>query len=319
MSAPSIAVRVSEVAAVTPLVKRFRLEPESGGRLPAFSGGAHIAVEMQDGAHRRRNAFSLMGSPSDTTGYVIGVRRHDNGRGGSRYMHERVTPGTMLRIAHPANLFPIDGRARKHLLLAGGIGITPLVAMAEQFARDGQPFELHYAARSPEHAAFADELLERFGPAVHTHFSAQGRRLACASLLAEQPLGTHLYVCGPETLMDEAFASARALGWPEQSLHRERFAAPARGLPFAVRLARSGRRVDVGADQSMLEALEAAGAPVASLCRGGACGQCETRVLACDGTLLHADHYLSAAERGAGGKVMPCVSRFAGRSLTLDL
>lgn len=319
MSAPSIAVRVSEVVAATPLVKRFRLEPVAGGPLPAFSGGAHVVVEMQDGARRRRNAYSLMGPPSDTGSYVIGVRRHDDGRGGSRYMHDRVTPGTTLAISPPANLFPIDPRARKHLLLAGGIGITPFLAMVEQFARDGQRFELHYAARSAEHAPFVERLAERFGPAVRTCYSALGQRLACASLLAEQPLGTHLYVCGPEALMDEALSSARALGWPEQSLHRERFAAPARGLPYAVHLARSGRRVEVGEDQSMLEALEAAGVAVASLCRGGACGQCETRVLACDGTLLHADHYLSAAERAAGGKVMPCVSRFAGRSLTLDL
>jgi ferredoxin len=132
-------------------------------------------------------------------------------------------------------------------------------------------------------------------------------------------MGTHLYVCGPAGMIESAMARAQELGWPPQTLHHERFAAPAVGRPYDVELARSGRTVRVGADQSMLEAIEASGVDAPYLCRGGACGQCETRVLACDGALLHADHFLTPEEKASGAKVMLCVSRFSGRSLVLDL
>ena len=173
--------------------------------------------------------------------------------------------------------------------------------------------------RSRAAGAFVDELVARFPGRVHLHVSDEGTRLDLDRLFAHQPLGTHLYVCGPQRLIDGALGAARDLGWPEQALHAEHFAAAPTGLPFLVRLAKSGRTIEVGARQSMLEALEAAGLSPDCLCRGGACGQCEVSVVAADGRLLHHDHCLSEAEKSAGRSIILCVSRFEGRELTLDL
>jgi ferredoxin-NADP reductase len=316
---PRIAVRVTEVTTITPLIKRFRLEPIEPGALPNFAGGAHVVVEMPDGDLLRHNAYSLMSSPSETTHYTISVRRDEVGRGGSRYMHDQVRPDMTLNISHPVNLFPIDHRGKKHLLIAGGIGITPFLAMVEQLGQTHQPFELHYAVRSSEHAAYAEELTNRFGARIHLYHDDRGDKIDLDKMLSRQVLGTHLYVCGPGPMIEWVLNSARALGWPDHNLHHERFIAPAIGEPYEVRLARAGKTVRVGSHQSMLEAIEAAGVEPPSMCRGGACGQCETSVLSCDGTLLHADHFLTEAEKASGAKVMPCVSRFRGTALVLDL
>jgi dimethylamine monooxygenase subunit B len=274
---------------------------------------------MRDGDIVRRNAYSLMSSPSQSSHYMISVRRDDRGRGGSRYLHNAVQPGAILHISRPVNLFPVAQLARKHLLVAGGIGITPILAMCEQLLRDRLAFELHYANRSRERAAYSGDLVARYGERVHLYHSDEGERIPFGPLLQRQPLGTHLYVCGPARMIDSTMTRAQELGWPSQNLHHERFAAPTIGLPYDVRLARSGRTVRVGFDQSMLEAIEADGVDAPYLCRGGACGQCETGVLVCDGELLHADHFLTADEKASRTKVMLCVSRFSGRSLVLDL
>ena len=178
---------------------------------------------------------------------------------------------------------------------------------------------MHYAARSRDEAAYGAELETRYGSRVRLYHSEHGERLPLPAVLADQPLGTHVYVCGPTRMIEDVMQTAASCGWPEQVVHCERFAAPPGGEPFEVRLSRSNISVRVGAHQSMLEAIEAAGVLAPSLCRGGACGQCEAAVLACNGTLLHHDHCLSAAARAAGRKVMPCVSRFAGSTLVLDL
>ena len=317
--APRIAVVVTDVVDVTPLIKRFRFEPVGGVPLPSFAGGAHIAVEMRDGGVVRRNPYSLMSPPSETSHYMISVRRDESGRGGSRYLHDQIRPGMTLHISHPVNLFPIEHRARKHLLIAGGIGITPFLAMMEQLTRNHQPFELHYAIRSREHAAYADDLAAEHGARIHVYHDDQGETINLSRLLGHQPLGTHLYVCGPTPMIEWVLGSARALGWPDHNLHNERFIAPAIGTPYDVKLARSDIIVRVGSHQSMLEAIEAAGVDAPYLCRGGACGQCEAKVVACEGTLLHHDHFLTASEKASGTSVMPCVSRFQGASLVLDL
>ena len=316
---PKIVVTVTEVVEVTPLIKRFRLEAANGEPLPTFAGGAHVTVELNDGAILRRNAYSLMSRPSDTSHYMISVRRDENGRGGSRFLHDAIGVGTPLVIGHPVNLFALEQRARKHLLVAGGIGITPFLAVLDQLQRDHKPFELHYAVRSRQHAAYADDLVAAHGSRVHVYHDDRDERIDLDRLLGHQPLGTHLSVCGPAAMIDWVLGAARGLGWPEQALHVERFIAPAIGEPYAVRLARSGLSVRVGSHQSMLEAIEAAGVDAPYMCRGGACGQCETAVLDCDGTLHHHDHYLTDDEKASGTKVMPCVSRFEGSSLVLDL
>lgn len=313
-----IPVRVGEIVAVTSRVKRFRLDAVDGSLLPPFSGGAHITLEMRDGDMTRRNAYSLMSPPRDTSHYTISVRRDAEGRGGSCYLHDRLAVGDTLQIGYPVNLFPVDHRAKRHLLIAGGIGITPFIAMMDQLLHENRVFELHYANRTRRDGAYMDDLAARYGQRVHFYHSERGERIPLERLLGLQPVGTHCYVCGPERMIDWAKDVAATLGWPSGHLHYERFLAPPTGAPYAIRLAASNLTVQVGADQSMLEAIEAAGVEAPYMCRGGVCGACETHVLECEGTLQHVDHYLSDEDKASGTKVMPCVSRFEGRTLVLD-
>jgi ferredoxin-NADP reductase len=312
-------VRVANVATVAQNIKHFRLQSVDGSPLPPFSGGSHIVVSMNHEARRVRNPYSLMGSTLDRSHYEITVLKTVDSRGGSTFMHDWVTPGTQLIISHPINLFPIDHRGRKHILIAGGIGITPLIPMAEQLALWNRPFELHYAMRDAARGAHAERLKAAFGDRVQLYRNSEDERIPLASLLEGQPLGTRLYVCGPERMIEAVLDGARAAGWPNENVHAERFVGPPGGAPFLVRLARAGITVEVGEHQSLLEAIEAAGVEPPYLCRGGACGQCETKVVSCDGSLLHNDHYLGPRERESGGKIMICVSRLRGRELVVDL
>lgn len=313
-----IAVTVAEVVQVNPLIKRFRFVRSDGGDMPAFSGGAHSVVEMQDGPTRRMNPYSLMGDPADLSGYEISVRRDEGGRGGSLYLHAHVTPGMEMVISHPVNLFPLDLRAKKHLLIAGGIGITPFLAQIAQLSSMNALFELHYSARSRELGAYMPELKARHGDRVQVYFDDHKQMMPLAGLLAGQPLGTHLYVCGPKGMINWVRNSADDAGWPLAAVHHEEFLAPPVGQPFEVTLQASGKTIQVAGHQSLLEAIEAAGVDAPYLCRGGACGQCQTDVLGCDGAIAHNDHWLTDTEKASGTKIMPCVSRFTGRTLVLD-
>lgn len=297
---------------LSPRITRFRFERPDGRLLPLFSGGAHVMVEMQDGDILRRNAYSLISDPEDGSGYEIAVQREDQGRGGSRFMHEQAQPGMLMHIGQPVNLFALNLTAKKHLLIAGGVGITPFMAQVRELNRLGLPYELHYAVRSRDELA-ALPLLPK---GVQVHVSAEGSRMDLDAILSSQPLGTHLYVCASDRMITTVLDSALALGWPQDALHSEEFLAPAPGEPFQVFCARSHRTLTVGAHESLLEALENAGIAAPWLCRGGACGQCETDVIACDGTIEHHDHWLEPQERDR--KIMPCVSRFRGQLLTID-
>lgn len=314
-----IRVRVAEVATVATGVKRFRFVTLDGSPLPEFSGGAHTVVTMRDGDRVRRNPYSLMGSPFDGSSYQISVLRTPDSRGGSIFMHDHVAAGTELMISQPVNLFPVDRRGRKHLLIAGGIGITPFVAMMMQLSREDLPFELHYANRSDDRGAYIADLKALYGHRVHTYFDDKREALPLARLLEGQPLGTHLYVCGPSGMIDWTLASARDAGWPNENVHNERFLAPPSGKPFNVALAQSKKKFAVAEYQSILEAVEAAGVDAPYLCRGGACGMCETAVISCTGTLQHNDHYLPDEDKASGKKIMICVSRIDGTDLVLDL
>lgn len=297
---------------LSPRITRFRFEHPEGRPLPLFSGGAHVMVEMQDGDILRRNAYSLISDPEDGSGYEIAVQREDQGRGGSLFMHEKARPGDLMRVGLPVNLFALNLTARKHLLIAGGVGITPFIAQTRELQRLGLPYELHYAVRARDELAALPLLPE----GVHVHVSAEGSRMDLDAILSEQPLGTHLYVCASDRMISTVLDSALALGWPRDALHSEEFLAPAPGEPFQVFCARSHKTLTVGAHESLLEALENAGIDAPWLCRGGACGQCETDVIACDGTIEHHDHWLEPSERDR--KIMPCVSRFRGQLLTID-
>jgi ferredoxin-NADP reductase len=195
--AQTLAVEVVGVEQVTPLIKHFKLAAVGGGSLPAFSGGSHIIVVMQGAERVHRNPYSLLGSPQQLDTYEIGVRRMEESRGGSHFMHDTVKVGSRLEIAHPVNLFGLDKIARKHVLIAGGIGITPFLAQLEDLHGGAVPYELHYSVRSAEHAAFLERLRRREGERLHMYHDSEGQMIPFETLLATQPLGTHVYVCGP--------------------------------------------------------------------------------------------------------------------------
>jgi dimethylamine monooxygenase subunit B len=313
-------VRVAEIERVADDIKRFRFVDASGAALPAFSAGSHVVVTMPDAnGHSWKNPYSLIGAAGDRSSYDIGVLRLAASRGGSVFMHDRVHIGTELFISDPVNLFPVAKQGRKHILLAGGIGITPFVAMAHELAAQNADFELHYKLRDLPRAAFHERLLADYGSRVRLYRKAAGEDLSLEDLLRDQPLGTHMYVCGPAAMINWALHVARSAGWPDENLHSERFSAPPSGHAFSVKLARSNREIVVGPQQSILEALEDNGIDAQCLCRGGACGQCETRVVASDGPLQHNDHYLTDEDKSRGEAIMICVSRATGRHLTLDL
>lgn len=309
MSAP-IEVRVAAVRPLTPVIREYRLEAVSGS-LPGFSAGSHVQLHLPNG---RRNAYSLLGDPADTHQYRIAVRNQENSRGGSRFIHQSVQVGDTLRISAPANLFPLHSEAKQHLLVAAGIGITPFLAYSRELLRRGADFELHYAYREGSSDAYVDELRSLLGARLHTYPSGS-RRLDLATLLQDRPLGAHVYACGPQALLLDLQEAAASLGWSAHRVHWEAFAAPEPGQPFRVELARSGRQLEVGAEQSLLEALEAAGVERPNLCRGGVCGQCQTPYL--KGDVEHRDHFLSAEERASS--LMPCVSRGCGSPIVLDI
>ena len=315
-----MAVRVTAITQVAQSVKRFRFERVDSLPLPVFSGGAHVVVVMRDGELLRRNPYSLMSSPFDQSGYEISVLRVEKSRGGSAFMHEQLKVGDTLTISQPINLFPHDVRGRKHIFMAGGIGITPFMAMMDQISREGSNFELHYAVRDRDHGAYWRELTQRYGAhRIKIYCDAEKLFIPTDAILANQPLGTHLYVCGPAGMIDGVLSKATALGWPHQNLHSERFLAPPPGNIFKVKLQRSNKTILVGTHQSILEAVEAAGIDAPYLCRGGACGQCETQVLNCDGHIEHHDIFLEPEDKQSGTKIMICVSRLKGDEITLDL
>jgi ferredoxin-NADP reductase len=315
----SINIKVAAIEEVTPLIKHFTLVKEDGSALPAFSGGSHVVVSININGRVHRNPYSLMGSPQATEAYHISVRRHEASRGGSVFMHDEVKVGSALKITYPLNLFSLAKLARKHILIAGGIGITPFMSQIADLTRMRAKFELHYAFRSPEHGAFATQLAETLADKLHCYTDSNGTRLNFTELLSTQPLGTHVYVCGPGPMVEALLQAARDLGWPESAIHSEQFLAPPIGEPFTIQLARSNKEIEVAADMSMLEAIEAAGVDAEYLCRGGVCGRCELQVLESDGSLMHHDHYLSDEEKASGKKIMPCVSRAQCKRLVLDL
>ena len=315
----SISVRVSGIDEVVPGIKQFSLARANGMPLPAWSGGSHVVVTLHGGDRVHRNSYSLLGDPLRRDTYRIAVRRHTHSRGGSRLLHEEVEVGTELAISHPLNLFSIARLGRKHILFAGGIGVTPILAQAHDLARLRADFEIHYAFRAEDQGAYADALRHLAGTRLHQYCATRGGRIEFAKVLANQPLGTHLYVCGPAAFIDAAKSAARALGWTPSHIHSEQFLSPPGGSAFEVRLARSGKRIDVASDVSLLEAIEQAGVAAPQSCRGGACGQCETEVLEADGPIAHHDVFLSEADKTAGRKIMLCVSRLQGQRLVLNL
>ncbi|MCP3707228.1 PDR/VanB family oxidoreductase [Paraburkholderia sp. CNPSo 3274] len=301
----------------------FELASVDGAPLPAFAAGAHIDVHV-DGFVRQ---YSLCNRPSDNSAYRIGVLRDAASRGGSVAMHA-LDAGTSLEISNPKNHFPLDEHATHTILLAGGIGITPLIAMAEQLREEGRAFELHYCTRDPQRAAFRERLAEAgFAEHSHFYFDSEGTdsRIDLARIFRAPHDGKHAYVCGPAGFIDAVLSAAANAGWPAQNVHREYFGAaqqPASAnadanCAFQITLASCQRVFDVPAGTTIVEALRAGGVEVPVSCEQGVCGTCVTRVLS--GEPDHRDLYLTDEERAANDQLLPCCSRSRTPMLVLDL
>jgi vanillate O-demethylase ferredoxin subunit len=276
--------------------------------------------------------YSLCNDAGENHRYRIAVLRDAASRGGSQAMHERVEVGQTLTISAPKNHFPLapasvavgTEAAGRSLLLAGGIGVTPILCMAEALGAAGADFEMHYCARSRRHAAFLDQLAAAsYADRVQLHFDDEppAQRLDIPALLAAPDARTHLYVCGPRGFIDAVLSSARAQGWPEAQLHCEFFAGEVvsadTDAAFEVALQRAGRVVTVPKGITIVKALENAGIPVMVSCEQGVCGTCLTPVL--DGVPDHRDSYLTPEEQAANDQMLLCCSRAKSARLVLDL
>lgn len=328
MLAPSLlTLRVAAVDTPTSLIRSFTLEAADGELLPGYEPGAHIQVEIPSsaGSAPQWRSYSLINlDPSvdpraGVPAYRLGIRREDEGRGGSRHMHA-LEVGQTLNVRAPANHFPLAAPARV-LLIAGGIGITPMISMAAALAAQQRDFELHFSGRTRDALPFVEELRALAGERLVLHADDDpATRLSIDALLDGAQVNQPIYVCGPAGMIDAVLAAARKRGWHECDLHYELFTdvAPQEGdAPFEVELKSSGTRLTVPADKSLLDTLIENGADVMYDCRAGYCGLCSTRV--CSGEIDHRDTYLSDADKTSGKVMQVCVSRCRSGRLVLDL
>lgn len=298
----------------------LELHSADGSVLPAFEAGAHIDLHLAPDLVRQ---YSLCGNPAETGHYRLGVLRDPASRGGSLAVFDRLTEGTRLTIGAPRNHFPLAAGAQHSVLVGGGIGITPMIAMAHALTAAGKSFALHYCARSASSAAFLHELAGApFAGKVHLHFDDVGAaaQLDLPSILAAAGCsGTHLYVCGPSGFMDWVIATGEKSGLPAGQIHREYFNAEVdtSGAGFEVVAAATGKSVRVAEGQSIVSALASIGIQVDVSCEEGVCGTCVCTVL--EGECDHRDVYLTAEEKAENDQIMTCCSRAKSARLVLDV
>lgn len=295
----------------------FELRPIKG-LLPTFQPGAHIDVHMPNGLIRQ---YSITNGPGESSSYVIGVKLERDSKGGSTCMHDTVRQGDVLAISEPRNNFPLRRDAVKTIFVAGGIGVTPLLAMAQALHNQALPHEFHYFAQNEGHLAFRDRL-DGLQDALVPHLGLDPDATAAElrSILATYRPDMHLYLCGPGPMLEAARHIAAELGWPEQAVHFEYFKNTNTiddSSSFEVALARSCMTLTVPAGKTILEVMREAGIDMPSSCEQGACGTCLATVL--EGEPDHQDVYLTDAERKSGTKIMTCVSRAKSARLVLDL
>ncbi len=316
-----INVQIASKTQETADICLLELARPDGSALPAFSAGAHIDVHLPGGVIRQ---YSLCNHPGESHRYQIAVLRDPESRGGSIMIHDQLNEGDDITISEPRNLFPLEHDAVKHLLIAGGIGITPILCMAERLSHMDREFELHYCTRTPEETAFRQRILDSdFNTRVRFHHSRQdnGKRLDAEALLAKPDAGTHLYVCGPNPFMEHVLETARKHGWSEAQLHREYFAAEAishdSDTAFEVQLASSGAIIEIPADRTVLEVLLEHDIDLPFACEEGVCGTCATRLL--EGEPDHRDVFMTPEEHAANEEFAACCSRARSKRLVLDI
>lgn len=320
-NASTLAVRVARKHVEAVDICTFELVSADASPLPAFSAGSHVDVHLPGGLAR---PYSLCNDPTESHRYLIAVLRDPQSRGGSRAMHDEVVEGQLLQISPPKNHFPLAHDARRHLLLAGGIGVTPILCMAERLANTGGDFEMHYCTRTLGRTAFRQRIADSgLASRVQFHFDdgAPAQKLDLDALLASPADGVHLYVCGPKGFMDAVLSTARGKGWPPAQLHYEFFAGETVATEgdgsFEVQLASSGKVVAVAAGKTVVAALQEAGIDLPVSCEQGVCGTCLTRVI--EGVPDHRDLYLTPEEQAANDQFLPCCSRARTSRLVLDL
>lgn len=295
------------------------LADPTGKPLPAFEAGAHVDLHIQPGLVRQ---YSLCGDPADSASYRLGVLRDPASRGGSQAVYEQLHEGCAVQIGAPRNLFPLAGAAQRSILIGGGIGITPMLAMAHALAARDSRFELHYCGRSRSRCAFLAELAAAdFAACVHTHFDDEdaAQQLDLAAVLGAAEDGVHVYVCGPSGFMDWVIAAAAKAGYADDHIHREYFQVEvdASGAGFEVVAARSGKSVQVAEGQTIVDALAGIGIKVEISCEQGVCGTCVCDVL--EGEPDHRDVYLTDEEKAANDQILVCCSRARSKQLVLDI
>lgn len=311
-------LRLVSIRRVAQDINLFEFRDDAGAVLPDFTPGAHIDIHLPNGMMRQ---YSLALPGHDGRSFVVGVKLDAKSRGGSRFMHEQLRVGTVLKIGGPRNNFPVHEGAEASVFFAGGIGITPIYAMVSYLSRTGQPWKLHYAVRKRSEAAFVNELLALGGGSVNLHVDdeAGGRFLDVGGLIGAEAGNPHFYCCGPGPMMDSYLAATSTM--PRERVHYEYFgAAPAAGEArggFWVELAKSGQRFKVPVGQTIIQAMRLEGLDPTSSCEQGHCGSCEARVLS--GTIEHRDVILTPEERASGTIMMICVSHCTSETLVLDL
>lgn len=298
-------------------IVRLRLESAGGGLVPSWTPGSHIDLDC-GGVSRQ---YSLCGDFADRGGLEIAVLREPESRGGSRFVHERLDVGSEVSVRGPRNHFRLDPDARSHVFIAGGIGVTPIVALASQARRSGAAYEIHYAGRSRATMAFLDDLQREHGDRFHAYPSNEGIRLDLDSVAGAPRVGATVYACGPERLLD-ALGDAMA-AWPEEALRKEHFTStvgvlrPEDEHEFELVLRDSGLALTVPPDRTVLQVLRAANIDVQSDCEEGLCGSCEVRVVS--GQVDHRDVVLSSTERKSQQSMMTCCSRAVTGRLEIAL
>ncbi len=312
------AVKIIKIKNLTPKIKVFRLTEIDGKKLKAFSPGSHIAVEIPVGQKIHRNFYTLCSSQQQTEFYDIAVLLTNNSRGGSQYLH-RSKIGTKLNISYPKNSFSLASFAQKHILVAGGIGITPYLSMIAYLSKNNIPFELHYAAKSASECAFYDFLKCEYSSQVKFYFSELEEYISPEKVLEKQPLGTHIYLCIPHSLRKDFITRAKSIGYPKSAIHQEIFGAKKvnQKRSFIANLSKSKQKITVAKDRTLLEALEAAKIPIDYSCRIGGCGACEVKVIA--GDIEHLDSYYSSVEKTQQNKMLACISRAKNQQIIIDL
>lgn len=312
----SLSLRVERIDALTTHIRRLLLVPTTDQPLPDFTPGAHIELRIP-GEREQWRAYSLV-NLADAAHYEIAVQLEAQSSGGSRWVHG-LNAGDVLEIRGPENHFPLDPSANDYRLIAGGIGITPMLGMARALLAQGLRFSLHYAGRDPSRMAYLEEVQALSNAQCWISGGDIERRMPLQTVLTAPQPGSHVYACGPRSMLDSVLGSARELGWAEHQLHSELFIGSLPGTDeasFDVELRASGVTLQVPAGKSVLEVMIEAGMDPMFDCRRGDCGVCVTQVL--QGDPNHQDICLSERER-ASGSFCTCVSRANSPRLVLDL